>query len=121
MQWVETINLKEEEQDINFEDEYLRIPLYTVLLRPLRNMWGQHRAHAIDTYSMLSRGYEPTGKDLKCQYSYRFQVEGYNNHEAQFGESRNRIHGQGCCVSWAVSWDPGAPTLGVGGGFRLVQ
>ena len=26
-------------------------------------------------------GYEPTGKDLKCQYSYRFQVEGYNNHE----------------------------------------
>ncbi|CAL1163700.1 unnamed protein product [Cladocopium goreaui] len=26
-------------------------------------------------------GYEPTGKDLKCQYSYRFQVEGYNNNE----------------------------------------
>lgn len=26
-------------------------------------------------------GYEPTGKDLKCQYSYRFQVEGYNNHQ----------------------------------------
>ncbi|CAK9112984.1 1-alkyl-2-acetylglycerophosphocholine esterase [Durusdinium trenchii] len=29
--------------------------------------------------------YEPTGKDLKCQYSYRFwarfQVEGYNNHQ----------------------------------------
>ena len=53
---------------------------------------GQHRAHATDTYSMLSWGYEPTGKDLKCQYSYRFQVEGYNNHEAQFGESWSRIH-----------------------------
>ncbi|CAJ1410543.1 unnamed protein product [Effrenium voratum] len=26
-------------------------------------------------------GYEPTGKDLKCQYSYRFQVEGYNQHQ----------------------------------------
>ena len=41
---------------------------------------------------MLSWGYEPTGKDLKCQYSYRFQVEGYNNHEAHFGESRSRLH-----------------------------
>lgn len=26
-------------------------------------------------------GYEPTGKDLKCQYSYRFQVEGYNHNQ----------------------------------------
>ena len=26
-------------------------------------------------------GYEPTGKDLKCQYNYRFQIEGYNHNQ----------------------------------------
>ena len=31
----------------------------------------------------LNGGYEPTGKDLKCQYNYRFQIEGYNHNQAR--------------------------------------
>ena len=39
-------------------------------------------------------GYEPTGKDLKCQYNYRFQIEGYNHNQARASASRFRKFGQ---------------------------
>ncbi|CAE7262924.1 unnamed protein product, partial [Symbiodinium sp. KB8] len=32
-------------------------------------------------------GYEPTGKDLKCQYNYRFQIEGYNHNQEHVATS----------------------------------
>ncbi|CAE7202190.1 unnamed protein product [Symbiodinium pilosum] len=35
----------------------------------------------------LNGGYEPTGKDLKCQYNYRFQIEGYNHNQEHVATS----------------------------------